>query len=95
MKNLSCQLIVSMFACFVLCFAGCTANERARSFGGSETINVPVDQKVIDVTWKQDAIWYATRPMRADEKPETVTFHQKSAYGVFEGSVTFVESASK
>ena len=71
---------------------GCTANQRAKNFGGKQTINVPAGEKIIDVTWKDDSIWYATRPMRDDEQPETVSFHQESSFGVFEGSVTFVES---
>ena len=33
-----------------------------------------------------------TRPMRDDEEPETHTFQQSSEFGVFEGTVTIVES---
>ena len=93
MKKFCKTLVCCMLLVVATLSLGCTANSRAKSFGGAQTINVPAGQKIIDVTWKEDSIWYATRPMREDEKPETVTFTQKSSFGVFEGSVTFVESA--
>ena len=37
-------------------------------------------------------MWYLTRPMRDDEEPETHTFEQSSEFGVFEGTVTIIES---
>ena len=40
-------------------------------------------------------MWYLTRPMRDDEEPETHTFQQSSEFGVFEGTVTIVESVVK
>ena len=76
----------------VLCLSGCTANERAKRFGGEQTIEVPSGHKVIDVTWKEDDIWYAYRPMREGEQAETVTFQAKSNFGIFEGKVVFEES---
>lgn len=39
-----------------------------------------------------DSLWYLTRPMRDDEEPETHTFQQSSEFGVFEGTVTIIES---
>ena len=44
------------------------------------------------ITWKDGgSLWYLTRPMREDEKPETHVFKQSSSYGIFEGTVTIVE----
>lgn len=59
--------------------------------GGTTTVELPVDHKLFDVTWKKDNLWYATRPMRADETPETYTFKEDSSFGIFEGTVIFVE----
>ena len=76
----------------ILVLCGCTENARTKVIGGTQTINVPAGQKVFDVTWKDANIWYATRPFREGEVPETVTFHNKSNYGILEGKVIFKES---
>lgn len=69
----------------------CTTNEMARIYGGTQTIDVPCNQKVINVTWKETDIWYLTRPMRSDEIAETFSFKEKSTYGVAEGNVVLKE----
>ena len=64
----------------------------ARSLGGDMTLELEPGQKLEMITWKEDSLWYLTRPMRDDEEPETHTFQQSSEFGVFEGTVTIVES---
>ena len=71
---------------------GCTENVRVRNWGGSQTINLPPGQKLQMVTFKNVDMWYLHRPMRTNEVPETWTFKEKSNFGAFEGTVTFVES---
>lgn len=71
---------------------GCTENARTKVLGTTQTIQVPKGQKVFDVTWKGEDLWYATRPFREGEVPETCTFHAKTSYGMFEGTVIFTES---
>lgn len=63
----------------------------AKSWGGSMTLDLPKDQKLEEITWKDDSLWYLTRPMREDEEAETHTFQQSSEFGVFEGTVTVIE----
>lgn len=43
------------------------------------------------ITWKDDSLWYLTRPMREGETAETHVFKQSTSMGVFEGTVTVVE----
>lgn len=69
----------------------CTTNELTRVYGGTQTINLPCDQKVVTVTWKDTDIWYLTRPMREDEQPETFSFHEKSTYEMMEGTILLKE----
>ena len=70
---------------------GC--HEATRSLGGSMTLELPKGQKLEEITWKDDsALWYLTRPMREDEQPETHTFKADTEWGVFEGTVTIIES---
>lgn len=72
---------------------GC-GQSMTKSFGGSMTITLEPNTKLEFITWKDDSLWYCTRPMRSDEVPETHTYHQQSEFGVFEGTVTIVESKS-
>lgn len=76
-------------ACFVA--TGCTENQMARSWGGTATETLPPGQKLVTMTWKQDSMWVLTRPMRADEQPETYTFKEKSNFGAIEGTVIIKE----
>ncbi len=63
-----------------------------KSFGGSMTLNLEPNQKLEEITWKDDSLWYLTRPMTDDDIAETHTFQQQSEFGVFEGTVVIVES---
>ncbi len=76
----------------VLLLASCTENQRAKSFGGTSTINLPKGEKLVNVTWKADQIWYLTKPMKSDETPETYTYREESSLGVIEGTVILKES---
>jgi len=72
---------------------GCTENIRAKGFGGALTKQLPCDQKLGNITWKDGGdLWYSTRPMRKDEQPETTTFAEDSRWGLVEGKVTFIET---
>ena len=90
MRNFMPVVIAAALAVFVL--AGCTANQRARTFGGKQTVSLHPGSKLVTATWKDANLWYATRPMRPDEKPETITFAESSSWGTLEGVVVFVES---
>lgn len=69
--------------------AGC--QNATKSFGGSVTITLEPNTKLELITWKDDSLWYLTRPMREDIA-ETHTYQQQSEFGVFEGTVTIVET---
>ena len=71
-------------------FSGCQS--AARNLGGDITLELEPGLKLEEITWKEDSLWYLTRPMREYEKPiNTCVFKQSSEWGVFEGSVTVVE----
>jgi len=55
-------------------------------------IKLEPGQKLEEVTWKDSTLWYLTRPMREDEEAEVHTFQQKTTFGVFEGTVTIIET---
>lgn len=63
-----------------------------KSFGGSMTMRLEPNQKLEMITWKEDSLWYLTKPMTEEDIAETHTFQQASEFGIFEGTVTIVET---
>lgn len=89
------KYIIGIFALMaILAFtAACTQNQRARHWGGTTAIELEPNQKVVNATWKEgNDLWILLRPMHDDEKPETLTFKEKSSLGMFEGKIMLVES---
>ena len=70
----------------------CTENSRVKNFGGTGNINLPQGQKLVNVTWKENQIWYLTRKMKTDETPETYQFQEESSWGVVEGTYNIRET---
>ena len=64
----------------------CTENSRVKTFGGTGDINLPKGQKLVNVTWKNEQIWYLTRPFHDNENEETYRFQEESSWGVVEGT---------
>ena len=99
MKNvLSNPLKKLVFYFFAICIfitmtiMSCTDNQKARIYGGTQTIHLESGQRLINATWKQDNLWFITEPMDSDYVPKTKTFHESSNFGVWQGSVVFIES---
>lgn len=91
-------LVGFVAGCVIGSFIGITASSLtgcqsvARSMGGDITIELDPGEKLEEITWKDDSLWYLTRPMRPNEKAETHVFEQSSNFGIIEGSVTIIES---
>lgn len=86
-------LLTSLAAAAIVLLSSCTENERVKSFGGTQTVNLPAKTKLVNVTWNVNSdMWILTRPMCENETPETLTFSKKSNFGVVEGTVIFNES---
>ena len=86
----------AIFLLTVLCMLSISGCQKiTKEYGGSMTLKFEPGLKLEEITWKDDSLWYLTRPMREGEKPETHTFQQSSEFGVFEGTVTVVESEKK
>lgn len=88
MKKKVLLLTVLLTLCFA--FTGCQA--MTKEYGGSMTIKLEPNQKLEEITWKDDSLWYLTRPMTDDDVAETHTFQQSTDFGIFEGTVTIVET---
>lgn len=82
-------ILASIVAISILFLSGCQS--VTRNMGGSTTIKLDPGLKLEEITWKDDNLWYLTRPMRDDEKAETHTFQESSNIGIIEGTVTIIE----
>jgi len=74
---------LTMVAITLLALASCTDNQRARSFGGTETIKLEPNEKFMNLTWKQDDIWVIVQ----DTIKGTIYAKEKSSFGVMQGKV--------
>jgi hypothetical protein len=84
------KLLISAIA--IISLSSCTENSRVKNFGGEGTINLPQGHKLVNVTWKENQIWYLSRPMHKGEVPETYKFQEESSWGVVEGTYNIIET---
>lgn len=80
----------------LLLFSGslgaCTENQKAKTFGGTAEITLPAGEKLITTTWKDNDLWYLTRPMLPSDSAITYTFKEKSSFGMMEGTYVIHET---
>ena len=86
-------LVVAAIGASTMALTGCQATTK--NLGGNTTITLEPGQKLEEITWKDDDLWYLTRPMTKEDIAETHTFQQSSNWGVLEGTVTIVEQLEK
>jgi len=70
---------------FAAILTSCTDNQRARKWGGSETVELPVNNILVTATWKQDDLWVLTK----DTVSGKLYFREKSSFGLLEGVINF------
>ena len=81
-----------VFVTLIVCaLFACTENQKAKSFGGNAEVTLPKGQKLVNATWKDDNLWYLTRPMTSIDSATTYSFHEESSFGVWEGTYTIIE----
>ena len=87
------KLIISLLTLFMMLgLVGCDNQFVAKKLGGSYTLELPKGEKLVDITWKEDNLWYLTEPMENDYEPQEYKFQADTVFGVFEGTVTIIES---
>jgi len=86
------KLIIAIISVIILLsLRSCTEQIRTRQLGGEMKIDIPAGQELVMVTWKDNDLFYLTRPMTPDYVPVTKTFQESSSWGVMESTVYFVE----
>lgn len=83
MKNIKYLIIIGILVCIT--YISCTDNARARTFGGKEVVQLKSNEKLINVTWKNNNMWLLTQDTLTSE----FFFREKSSWNVFEGEISF------
>lgn len=88
------KLYYILFAIISLAFifSSCTENQRARTFGGTTTINVEKGKKVTMATWKEENIFYMVEDMDSGYIPKDKELIESSSFGIIESKIVFHES---
>lgn len=85
------KLFISIALIGVLLLTGCD-QWIARNFGGDYTLELPKGEKLVNITWKDNSLWYLTEPMEDNYEPQTYKFKEDTSFGVLERTVTIIES---
>lgn len=72
-----------------------TENWRAKNWSGTAHIVLEPNLKLINVTWKDESIWYLVRKMHSDEIAETYYFDEKTPLGMLPGGRVEVVEVKK
>ena len=84
------KVLLGLFGITML--VSCTENQNARTFGGTETIDLEEGVRLVNVTWKGKEgsdLWILTK--KDTTKATTYYFKEKSNFGVMEGEVIIIE----
>lgn len=86
-------VVFAMFAGLIIAamLLNLTPNSLTKNLGGTTTIDLEPGEKLEEITWKDNSLWYLTRSMRDDEEAETHHFKQSSSLGIIEGEVIIIE----
>lgn len=63
----------------------------AKKFGGTYHIELKENEKLSNITWKDDDLWILTRKAKNDEIAETYDFREDSKFNVLNGNVVIKE----
>ena len=88
-------LWIIVFVVLVLGFTNCTKQQRAKRWGGSATIDLPANEKLVIVTWKDNNLWLLTKKMTPIDSAESYRFLEESSWGILEGNVIIVEHKTR
>ena len=75
------KLILFLLTCILI--TSCTDNQRARRYGGTETIQLKPNEEFINISWKEADLWIITR----DTISNIYYAREKSSFGIWEGSI--------
>lgn len=84
--------ILAGLTALTLIFGVTGCQSAAKNFGGDYTLKLPKNEKLVMITWKDNSLWYLTKPMVEDDIAETYKFQESAEFGIMEGTVTVIET---
>ena len=107
MKKIIAAIVIVLVAIGAFVIFGCgkdkidssgVGNTLAKKVGGTATVKLPVNTKLVNVSWKTDpktnksSLYYLYRPMRENEIAETYRYQEDSTWGVLESTIVIIET---
>lgn len=80
-------VVVILFSCL----RGCSSQSVAKNWGGDMEVTLEPNQKLMEVTWKDNSLWFLTKQMGDDDVAESYSFYEKDPLGMLEGCVNIKE----
>lgn len=88
MKKICSLFIILIMSCFIM--SGCS-NYVAKTWGGTTSIKLEPNKKLMMITFKDNNLWILTRQKKANETSECYEFKEQSNIGILEGTVNICE----
>lgn len=83
---------IILIAMVALMAASCTEQQLTRDFGGTMTINVEPNKRVMMATWKNSDLFYMVEDMPTDYEPHDKVLIESSSFGIMESKIIFHET---
>lgn len=84
------NLFIALTIVSLVLLSGC--QWTAKNFGGSYTVDLPDNRKLVNLTWKDSELWILTKEMNDEDIAETYKLQEDSTFGLLEGVVTINEN---
>lgn len=91
-KSFFIVVTVILFGFVCIICSSCSAQSRAKNFGGTINIDLEPNDKLLEITWKDDSLWILTKQMQENDIAEEYKFQEKDSLGLLEGTVTIKET---
>ena len=82
---------VCIVICVLICgcglMRGCSEQSMTKNWGGEMEVTLEPNEKLVNVTWKDDSMWFLTREMTSEDVAESYSFYEKDVTGWLEGVV--------
>ena len=85
-------MMVLIVFILILIFRSCSNQGMTKNWGGEMDMYLDPNRKLVEVTWKDDSIWYLTKPMTDDDIAEEYEFAESDAIGLLEGTLRIHET---
>lgn len=89
------EKIIAVIVVLVLGFGllrACSAQSITKNWGGEMDVSLEPNQKLVEVTWKDDSMWFLTKEMTDVDIAENYKFYEKDVMGILEGCVNISET---